>query len=177
MIGMTLKVDAKTWIISDTHFGHYNMIKFSGRPLNFNEKLIEKWNKTVGEHDDILHLGDVCMFRGPLVDMWQIEASKLPGNKYLIRGNHDKSDIPGFTTVDEQLVEIGGTWILLTHEPKPKEDWFDINIHGHLHGNKDVRRDYPFDLDYHFDVGVEVIGYAPKRLGAILTDIKFNIVV
>jgi calcineurin-like phosphoesterase family protein len=164
-----LKITKDTWIISDTHFGHYNMIKFCGRPLNFNERLIEKWNKTVKDGDDILHLGDLSIWRGPTSNMWAAEAARLSGTKWLIKGNHDKGDnFPGFTVVPEQYVEIDGKRILLSHEPKDKEDWWDLNIHGHLHGNNNSRGDYPFSLDYHKDVGVDVVGYKPIRFGELI---------
>jgi len=165
---MNLKITKDTWIISDTHFGHYNMVKLCHRPLNFNERIIEKWTKLVKPEDQILHLGDLAIFFGPTSNMWAERAYQLPGDKYLIRGNHDKKEeYPGFTVVDEQLAQIGQTWILFSHGPKPKEDWWDLNIHGHMHGNKHHSYDYEIDT-HHIDAGVDVFGYKPIRLGEIL---------
>lgn len=170
---MSLKITKNTWIISDTHFGHMNMVKLGNRPLSFNDKIVDGWWKTVKDGEDVLHLGDLLVFFGNtfIRDAWIDIASKLPGNKYLIRGNHDKqNNYPGFIEVPEQLVHIGQMNILFSHEPKEKEDWWDLNIHGHMHGNKNPQF-YPFKLDWHMDVGVDVMGFKPKRLGDILNAI------
>jgi calcineurin-like phosphoesterase family protein len=166
-----LKITKDTWIISDTHFGHNNMVKLCNRPYNFNDKIADGWGKVVRVDEDVLHLGDLTTFYGNvlILEAWVEVASRLPGNKYLIRGNHDKLDkYPGFTEVPEQLIEIGQTNILFSHFPKEKEDWWDLNIHGHLHGN--TFHDYPFPLDWHMDIGVDVIGWKPVRLGEILNN-------
>jgi calcineurin-like phosphoesterase family protein len=102
-----IQINKDTWIVSDTHFGHSNMVKLCNRPLNFNERIVQGWKKTVKENDPLLHLGDLVTFFGPLTDMWLDMAATLPGDKYLIRGNHDKKNsYKGFTVIDEQLVEI-----------------------------------------------------------------------
>lgn len=169
-------IDLNTWIISDTHFGHYNMIKLSGRPLNFNEKIIQQWRKTVKDDEPILHLGDLVIFFGPTRDMWADMAATLPGNKYLIRGNHDKEqdfyyEIRGFAVLPQFVKTIDNKRIYFSHQPQdpedfPRDNFFDINIHGHMHGN--THHEYPFPLDRHMDVGVDVLGFAPVRLGDIL---------
>jgi len=162
-----LKITKNTWVISDTHFGHYNMVKLCHRPLNFNERIIDKWKKLVRPEEDVLHLGDLAIFFGSLHNMWAEMAADLPGNKYLIKGNHDKEkSYRGFTVIPEQLVNIDGVWYYFTHDPKPHEDWWDINIHGHMHGNKNHEYEYP--LDRHIDVGVDVFGFRPVRLEEIL---------
>ena len=52
----------RTFLISDTHFGHENIIKSCGRPFNsftdMNNTIINDWNAVV-EPDDIVYcLGD-----------------------------------------------------------------------------------------------------------------------
>ena len=41
------------WFISDTHFGHTNMIAYENRPFSsteqMNEVLIENWNKVLNQ--------------------------------------------------------------------------------------------------------------------------------
>ena len=53
---------AKTWFISNTHFGHANIIKHCARPFataeDMDAALIANWNALVRADDDIWHLGD-----------------------------------------------------------------------------------------------------------------------
>lgn len=79
-----------TWITSDLHFFHKNIINFCNRPFNsvdeMNEKLIDEWNSKVKEDDWIYHLGDFAFCgHNKVLDLF----SKLNGNILLIEGNHD----------------------------------------------------------------------------------------
>jgi len=79
------------FFVSDTHFGHANIIKYSNRPFRdveqMNEALIKNWNNTVGPEDTVYHLGDVAL--GPWVE-WDGLLERLNGYKVLIVGNHDR---------------------------------------------------------------------------------------
>lgn len=117
------------WLISDTHFGHENILKFKDQEGNLfrgsrfdsvkhmNEYMIEKWNSVVKPGDKVYHLGDV--FFGDKSD-FQSLWSKLNGSKRLIVGNHD--DIKylssgGFFSkvyMWRMFTEFG---LLLTHVP------------------------------------------------------------
>jgi len=82
------------YIVADTHFRHTNMNNKPSRKIiarkngysKFDEYLIDTWNKTVNEDDNILHLGDFA-FR----DGYQ-NAKELKGNITLLIGNHDKKE-------------------------------------------------------------------------------------
>lgn len=80
-------------IISDTHFGHTNMLLHEPSRMqkarmegyeDFDRFLIEYLNSYISENDEVLHLGDVA-FR----DKYKL-AEKLNGKITLIKGNHDK---------------------------------------------------------------------------------------
>ncbi len=53
------------YFTSDTHFGHKNIIKHTGRPFysiqEMDDILVRNWNRKVGVYDDIYILGDVSM--------------------------------------------------------------------------------------------------------------------
>lgn len=50
----------KKWFISDTHFSHFNIIRYTGRPFETVEEmnLIKNWNDCVDANDQVFFLGD-----------------------------------------------------------------------------------------------------------------------
>ena len=54
---------AKIWLISDTHFGHTNVIKYCNRPFESSDEMdktiIKNWNNTIKKYDKVFLLGDV----------------------------------------------------------------------------------------------------------------------
>ena len=80
-------------IISDTHFGHTNILQYEPIRIqkakmegykNFDRFLIDWLNKYIKKDDEVLHLGDVAF-----EDNFTL-AKKLNGKITLIKGNHDK---------------------------------------------------------------------------------------
>ena len=88
---------AKIFVISDTHFCHENILKFTqhtGKMLrNFHdttemdECMIRRWNEVVQPEDKVYHLGDVYIGSQKRADNI---LRRLNGHKRLILGNHDK---------------------------------------------------------------------------------------
>jgi calcineurin-like phosphoesterase family protein len=83
-------VPYRTWVISDTHFGHKNIIGYCHRPENFEEILLEEIAAVVQPGDTLLHLGDLCYkgnswFKNVIAPKIAPEARKL-----IVLGNHDK---------------------------------------------------------------------------------------
>lgn len=152
------------WLISDTHFGHKNILTFrrkDGTPLRphssieeHDQCLIDNWNRVVGKSDKVYHLGDVGFFN---VTRFDQVFSQLNGTKVLIKGNHDIlkaeqwlrhfKDIRAYHMLDK---------VLLAHVPvHPLSlDRWRGQVHGHLHDN-DVG-----DSRY-FNVSCEKINYTP----------------
>lgn len=162
----------RTFLISDTHFGHAGVCKFlapDGKsklrpwdtPEEMDEAMVKLWNDTVGPKDVVWHLGDVVINRKalPILD-------RLNGRKKLVMGNHDIfkasdylkyfEDVKGWHKLDE---------FALSHiplHPKSVARWAKGNIHGHLHANK-VMKGWLFkkpDLRYTC-VCVEQTGFKP----------------
>lgn len=133
------------FIISDTHFDHYNIIGFAGRPFDtveeMNEALIQNWNRRVGKHDTVYHLGDVGFFRG--AQRMQDTMSQLNGRKILIKGNHDKFTNTQYKMAGFEEVEKLYTYNLtppygsvdkvlrLQHKPALFSDV--VTLCGHIH--------------------------------------------
>ena len=57
----------KTLFISDTHFGHQNIIKYADRPFldidEMDKEMIKRWNKVVHANDTVWFLGDLSCHR------------------------------------------------------------------------------------------------------------------
>ena len=136
------------WVISDTHFGHSNILTFKdkeGGPVRsfscveeMNDTIIQKWNSVVKQGDKVYHLGDV--FFGPKED-FKLLWPRLNGSKRLVVGNHD--DIKflssgGFfkkISMWRVFTEFG---IILSHTPQHQSALTGrrqglINVHGHIH--------------------------------------------
>lgn len=159
----------KTFLVSDTHFGHKNILNFLNkdgsklRPFEtldeMHEVMIERWNSVVRPKDRIYHLGDVAIPRRGLQVL-----SKLNGRKILIKGNHDIFKLKDYT---EFFDDIRAYWSLdgfiLSHIPLHEQSvirW-KANIHGHLHSNivNELWTELP-DKRY-INVSVEQINYTP----------------
>ena len=82
---------SKTYLVSDTHFNHSNIIKYCSRPFSnieeMNKVIIDNWNNIVDKEDTVYHLGDFGF--GTKEELKEI-FDKLNGKKYLIMGNHDR---------------------------------------------------------------------------------------
>lgn len=159
-----------TWIVSDTHFFHANIIKFCHRPQDWQEKFVAVWQDLIGENDDVLHLGDVAM--GQKVDREKLLPT-LSGNKYMLRGNHDHESNEWYAAHGFQVVgnksRLYTYWnnkkLCISHYPNAVDWQWHINIHGHIHNNG-YAPGTP-QLDYR-NVSIEVMDYKPVRLRDIL---------
>jgi calcineurin-like phosphoesterase family protein len=80
-----------TWFTADLHFGHANIINYSGRPFAdvtaMNQALIERWNASIHPDDTVWVLGDVALGR---IDETLALVGELNGRKLLLAGNHDR---------------------------------------------------------------------------------------
>lgn len=158
----------QSWLISDTHFGHDNIIELCARPFidakEMNSVLVNNWNYTVKKHDTVYFLGDITFGRDSKPkDYW---LSKLNGNIVYIRGNHDKD--AGNTKLSEK-VDYKGYRFLLIHDPMEKPvEWNDWVIHGDKHNNNLGK--YPLINRYQktINVCVELIKYRPINFDKII---------
>ena len=169
----------KSFVTSDNHFGHENIIRFCNRPFknveDMNATMIERWNDVVGDHDMVYHLGDLTLNgQGYANDI----ISQLNGLIYFITPNwhHDKRwyrndgghvSKSGHKVVMMpalHLLKYIGHKITLCHYPM--EEWEasfhgTYHFHGHSHGNAKEK-------PWRFDVGVDVWGFTPIEIDYLL---------
>jgi len=171
------------WLISDTHFGHANILKFTDNDGNLirgarfssveemDETMIENWNSVVKPDDTVYHLGDVFLGNK---DKFRSIWARLSGFKRLILGNHDDAKF----FIKNGLVDKLQVWrefhehgLLLTHVPMDpsgllryrhqkfgeENEIMLTNVHGHIHHN-------PSPTEHHRCVCVEQIDYTPIHI-------------
>ena len=181
-----------TFLTSDTHFGHAGVCRFLRNdgvtklrpwdtPEEMDEEMVRRWNERVRPKDKVYHLGDVVINRKALDIM-----SRLNGDKVLIRGNHDIFKLEDYT---KYFRDVRGyhvmSGMILSHIPVHEESIgrFGVNVHGHLHANRVMRRAEStvefmergvrswIDTRYHC-VCVEQTDFAPILLEDMIKRIK-----
>jgi calcineurin-like phosphoesterase family protein len=181
----------RIWVISDTHFGHQNMYRFTKndgitriRPefedcFEADRAMIERWNALVTPEDHVWHLGDIGMGQPP--KYYHEIVRELKGQKRVILGNHDKFKMQEYIAMGFQKV-MGSAYkdgIWLTHIPVHPDGLYGgrINAHGHIH-ERHITKVRPKDFNdlgiaaewetfkdsRYVNVCVEQTNYAPIRL-------------
>lgn len=128
----------ETWFISDTHFGHKNILEFEkeARPFScledMHEVMIDRWNSVVRNNDIVYHLGDFAFGRHNISI-----AERLKGKKKLIMGNHDSYPASDYLKYFDKLYGVVFyERCILSHVPVHQNGlgkrWI-LNVHGHLH--------------------------------------------
>lgn len=174
----------KTYITSDWHFCHTNIIKLSKRPFQniqeMEKKIIDNTNKIVMEGDRLILAGDICLGQKKA---WEDMLDRIKcKNIILIQGNHDTwKNIPKnrFSLVAQQLVlKVNGKYIIVSHYPYRAawwKFWFHpsvrkdprrpldkgrVLLHGHDH-RKTITCDYNSRM---LSVGVDANNFKPVEI-------------
>ncbi len=172
---------------SDHHFGHRNIIKFTGldgeliRPgfesiEHMNETIIERHNKVVKPNDKFYCGGD---FGDPEM------ARRMNGHKRLILGNHDQ-DIRRLSAAFEKIQLLrywkdDGLNFLHTHFPvhmtadQVPARALHFNVHGHIH-EKLVRHDDGSLDNRYINICVEHLNYTPIHYDELVAIMKNRMV-
>lgn len=140
-----------TWITSDLHFGHANIMKFcpetrarfKGDVNLMNELMVKEWNERVQPNDHVYILGDVAFL--PAAAAVAL-VSRCHGAKTLVAGNHDRKLLQSeefralFESIHDYLdLRYDGHKIVMFHYPIAEWDQVhkgSLHFHGHLHGHK-----------------------------------------
>lgn len=167
------------YYIADTHFGHDAILRFSNRPFEnikeMNEAIITNWNAKVSETDTVYILGDFSYKGGDPTKY----LKRLPGNKILVRGNHDGKLISApnlkdyvSEVCDLKTVVDGGRRVVLCHYPMVEWDGYyngALHFYGHVHNtfHNDTTK-YASGMKNAYNVGVDIIGFEPRTLLEII---------
>ncbi len=163
-----------TFLFSDPHFDHKNIIRFAHRPFKnveqMNKTILKNYNKKVKKDSLVYFLGDMTL-RGDMTirkgpkgrafwyNFW---FNQLKGHIIYFKGNHDPK---GF---NETVIHVDNLYFKLSHFPRNRGDWVGWMIHGHVHDK------WPFiNYDYKtINVSVDVTGFKPVRLSDIIKAVK-----
>ena len=137
----------RVWLTSDLHFGHYNIIKYSGRPFFDLREMTEAHLSLLSKVPDnewLVLVGDMALSGDYQAGVETIR--KIPGRKLLVAGNHDlRKD--GFCALAKEpdLFEAVvpflywsqlNSLVIVTHYPVAMpfgSKQMVLNYHGHLH--------------------------------------------
>lgn len=177
---------SETWFISDTHFGHANILEYEkeARPFDtleeMHEVMIERWNHMVNPKDTVYHLGDFAFgLRNIHI------AAQLCGKKKLILGNHDTYASAEYLRYFDKLYGVI-FWerCVLSHMPVHPNGlgsrWL-LNVHGHLHSKKvtdavdpegEVYPDWRIENKNYFNVSCEQNNLTPIHRDEIMKRLK-----
>lgn len=177
----------KNFYISDTHFGHKNILQYDNRPFltveDMDKKLIENWNFVVSNEDHIYILGDFSWDTEP---GWEKLLTQLKGQKTLIKGNHDISPCRTrkyFADVkDYKEIKDNNRSVVLCHYPIPcfnRHFYGGYHLYGHVHSSfewnmtENARRTMedlylkPCNM-YNVGAMMKYMNYTPRTLDEII---------
>ena len=158
-----LIVDKKTYLTSDFHFGHENIIKFCNRPFKnrhqMDSAMIDNYNSIVADDDIVFILGDFSMSNNR--EVISSYCNKLKGQKHLILGNHDR--MRPFASVHTSYV-LEKYNLFMVHDPAVcvvgKQMGYNC-VCGHIHNL----------FKFHngvLNVGVDVSDFKPISIDKVM---------
>lgn len=166
----------KTFVTSDLHFGHANIMKFNPATRQYkdvshmDQSMISEWNAVVGADDLTYILGDFAFCK---VDKAIEIVRRLNGRKILIEGNHDEHLTKHQAFRDEfdsihiyHEINFDGNKICMFHYPIAefnRQHRGAVHFHGHLHGNTSGLEHYRV-----VDVGMDAMGSVVSPIEVML---------
>ncbi len=151
-----------TFITSDLHLGHKNIIHHCDRPFEnldqMNKTIVNNWNNIIKPHDKVFFLGDLT-FRSYRTEFW---IPLLNGKITFIKGNHDWFNDTYY--LDSHILKYKGYLYYLVHNPRNvPEEWQGWAICGHTHNktpffNKKQKR---------FNISSDVTNFKPVNMDYI----------
>lgn len=150
------------YMISDTHFGHKNIVNFRKQFSTSEEhdnSIVSSILSVVHKRDSLYILGDVCVHNNGWKFVEEIASSV--DHLHIVLGNHDleRKNHPLLAEYDKVCKSVAGmkryknAW--LTHAPIHTEELRGkINVHGHVHSST-------INDERYCNVSCENTGYKP----------------
>jgi calcineurin-like phosphoesterase family protein len=170
----------KTYITSDLHFGHKNIMKFCPATRArfrddvdyMNEAMVKEWNEIVEPEDLVYILGDVAFLPAQKAAEFMRRCN---GRKILVQGNHDRKTLndPVFRGCFEEIhhyldINYNGTKVCMFHYPIAEWDQMhrgSVHFHGHLHGGESGLEKYRAR-----DMGMDATGFIVVEMERAIAD-------
>lgn len=172
---------ADIWFISDHHFFHDNILKFTDNEGNrirpqfssvdeMNWTMVERWNEVVKPQDKVWHLGDVAFKTTDRAKELDYLLSRLNGHKRMLVGNHDNIKSPILHRRFDKIELWKGFKehrFTCSHIPLRLDSLRDgeVCVHGHIHQN--MMKDPGY-----INVCVEVRDYTPVHMDTIIAEVR-----
>jgi len=189
---------ADTWVTSDSHFGHDNIVGFCHRPEDHDQVILAEWRKVALPGRTMLHLGDLTYrsnARFKALTSKELTGPGFADRNFLIKGNHDGQRYSYYKDCGFKLARpfslrlsaLGDGFVPFEDAPWAPAytisfshyGWNDIEdggpqpsnhwrLHGHIHNNGYQRSEFVPFLRNHINLSVEQTGYRPVNLKALL---------
>ncbi len=158
------------YVISDTHFGHSNILRYREgfNSIEEHDQIItDNILSVCGKRDSLYILGDVCIYKDAFGYLETI--AKNVEFLHICLGNHD-FERKGSPTLEDYMSICKSVFGMkayknawLTHAPlHPNELRGKMNVHGHVHANS-------VDDKRYFNASCENVRYKPVNLAEVLT--------
>lgn len=161
-----------TFITSDHHFSHANIIKYGNRPFASVEEmdaaLVDKWNAVVGKDDVVIHLGDFTLGDAETARKFFLQLNGRIGvlnnfwhhdKRWILAGDYYSASGLAVNLLPPIMVlEDYNNPVVLCHYPLAEWDrkhYGAFHFHGHSHGT------YRAPAERILDVGVDCTAFAP----------------
>lgn len=167
-----------TYLLSDLHLGHDNIIEYCDRPFadveDMNQTLVVNWNDAVDPDDEVIYGGDLTIAGTAAAFLeW---TSKLNGDIVFLVGNHDRTVVETLDRVsvlEHYRFSHGGCDFYCTHRPEDvPRNWDGWSVFGHHHNN--YPDEFPF-LDpetRRINISIELLDYEPVPIETIIECIE-----
>lgn len=163
---------------SDSHFGHANIIKYTGRPFDdiyeMDIVMLGRLREAEASGAQIVHMGDVSFDLRRVVET--LGWLERPQDHTLVIGNHDRyrqqreiyhscfGRIIGTRNTwktHSAIIHDGNSQILISHRPQEEIYGCQYNVYGHMH-SRSLRS------EVHLNACVELHDYRPVTLGELI---------